>query len=202
MMKYLICIQVFCIIIISNALSQNTGKTEEIVIKTEMGDIIIRLDLENAPVTSANFLRYIDSKLFDSACFYRVVRIDNQPRDSIKIEVIQGGRYRDEEKGFSPIQHETTILTGIRHRKGTISMARSKPGTATSEFFICVSDQTELDYGGKRNPDGQGFAAFGKVVKGMDIVKKIQSINAPGQYLEKPIIIYSIQRSGESPRWQ
>lgn len=176
------------------ALSSCDGK-KEVIINTGFGEIHVALDLQNAPVTSANFLRYVDAGLFDSACFYRVVRPDNQQNDSIRIAVIQGGRYNQEETGgFPPIAHETTEMTGIRHLNGTISMARWTPGTATSEFFICVGDQPELDYGAKRNPDGQGFAAFGQVTKGMDVVMKIHSIEAPTQYLDKPILIYSIKR--------
>ncbi|MFZ2351044.1 MAG: peptidylprolyl isomerase [Bacteroidales bacterium] len=176
------------------ALSSCDGN-KEVIINTGFGEIHVALDLQNAPVTSANFLRYVDAGLFDSACFYRVVRTDNQQNDSIRIAVIQGGRYNQEETGgFPPIAHETTEMTGIRHLNGTISMARWTPGTATSEFFICVGDQPELDYGAKRNPDGQGFAAFGQVTKGMDVVMKIHSIEAPAQYLDKPILIYSIKR--------
>ena len=171
------------------------GNREEVVISTGQGDIHVTLDLKNAPVTSANFLRYVDAHLFDSSCFYRVVRPDNQPKDSVRIAVIQGGRYEKEETGgFPPIAHETTDQTGIRHLDGVISMARWTPGTATSEFFICVGDQPDLDFGGKRNPDGQGFAAFGRVTRGMDVLRKIHSIEAPSQYLEKPVVIYSITR--------
>lgn len=171
------------------------GNNEQVVINTELGEIEVTVDLKKAPVTSANFLKYADAGLFDSTCFYRIVRPDNQPDDSVKISVVQGGRYEKEETGgFPPIAHETTGQTGIRHLDGVISMARWTPGTATSEFFICVGDQPELDYGGRRNPDGQGFAAFGKVTKGMDVVMKIHGIEAPGQYLAKPVIIYSIAR--------
>ena len=170
-----------------------TGK-EKIIIRTELGDIHATIDLKRAPVTASNFLRYIDAGFFDSTCFYRVVRLDNQPDNKVLIEVIQGGRYEEEEGGFPPVAHETTAVTGIRHRKGTLSMARAEPGSATSEFFICVSDQPELDYGGERNPDLQGFAAFGKVTRGMEVVKKIHSFNAPGQYLEKPVVILEIIR--------
>ena len=183
-------------LLLISSLGQSCKKNETIIIRTELGDIYARLDLKKAPVTTQNFLRYIDSKMFDSACFYRVVRLDNQPHDSIKIEVIQGGRYEDEDKGFPPVLHETTEKTGIKHKDGTISMARSEPGSATSEFFICVGDQPELDFGGKRNPDGQGFAAFGKIIRGMDIVKKIHSGDPSGQYLEKPVLILEIVRSG------
>ncbi|MHC1733204.1 MAG: peptidylprolyl isomerase [Bacteroidales bacterium] len=179
-----------------NTLYGQTGPgKEKIIIRTELGEIHVRIDLVRAPATSTNFLRYIDAGLFDSTCFYRVVRPDNQPKDSVFIGVIQGGRYEDEENGgFLPVPHETTEMTGIRHRDGVISMARWTPGTATSEFFICVGDQPDLDYGGRRNPDGQGFAAFGKVTKGMEVVRRIHSIKAPVQYLEKPVLILEIAR--------
>lgn len=179
-----------------NTLYGQTGPgKEKIIIRTELGEIHVRIDLVRAPATSINFLRYIDAGLFDSTCFYRVVRPDNQPKDSVFIGVIQGGRYEDEENGgFLPVPHETTEMTGIRHRDGVISMARWTPGTATSEFFICVGDQPDLDYGGRRNPDRQGFAAFGKVTKGMEVVRRIHSIKAPVQYLEKPVLILEIAR--------
>ena len=91
---------------------------------------------------------------------------------------------------LQPIEHETTNTTGLLHKNGTISMARLEPGTASSEFFICINEQPELDYGGKRNPDGQGFAAFGQVIKGMSIVKKIQSLNSKDQILENFVPIH------------
>jgi peptidyl-prolyl cis-trans isomerase A (cyclophilin A) len=171
------------------------GKNPVVTIKTESGDIVVELYADKAPVTVANFLKYIDSSLFRNSSFYRVVRLDNQLKDSIKIEVIQGGRRDNEDKAFPPIPLETTSETGIHHLDGVISMARSAPGSATSEFFICVGDQPELDFGGKRNRDGQGFAAFGKVIKGMDVVRKIHSIKAPGQYLQKPVVIFNIKRN-------
>ncbi|MDX9727964.1 MAG: peptidylprolyl isomerase [Bacteroidales bacterium] len=186
------------LLVLPSLYGQPGAGKEKIIIRTELGEIQVRIDLVRAPVTSANFLRYIDAGLFDSTCFYRVVRPDNQPKDSVFIGVIQGGRYEDEETGgFPPIPHETTEATGIRHRDGVISMARWTPGTATSEYFICVGDQPDLDYGGRRNPDGQGFAAFGKVIKGMDIVRKIHDIEAPGQYLEKPVLILGISRKSK-----
>lgn len=196
-MRSIISVLTIILTLLPYSFGQSGKKNETIIIKTELGDIYARLDLRKAPVTSLNFLRYVDAHMFDSTCFYRVVRIDNQPRDSVKIEVIQGGRYENEDNGFPPIIHETTAMTGIKHRNGTISMARSRPGTATSEFFICIGDQPELDFGGKRNSDGQGFAAFGKVIKGMDVAEKIHSIKATGQYLEKPVLILDITRAGK-----
>jgi peptidyl-prolyl cis-trans isomerase A (cyclophilin A) len=179
---------------VSGTNHQETNKDPIIIIRTEMGDITVELFAEKAPITVSNFLRYIDSSLFDNACFYRVVNANNQPKDSIRIAVIQGGRWQNEDKSFPPIVHETTKMTGIMHKNGMISMARSEPGTATSEFFICIGDQPELDFGGKRNKDGQGFAAFGKVIKGFDVVNKIYKTDAPGQYLEKKVVINKISR--------
>ena len=122
--------------------------------------------------------------------------MDNQPNNEIKIEVIQGGiRFSQDRKSLPPIEHEITEKTGILHKDGVISMARSEPGTASSEFFICVGDQPELDYGGKRNPDGQGFAAFGKVIAGMDVVKKIHIQPVDEQMLDPRIQIYEIIRA-------
>ncbi|MBC7875908.1 MAG: peptidylprolyl isomerase [Anaerolineales bacterium] len=166
-----------------------------IQLETELGKIVIELYPHQAPVTVANFLRYIDENRFTDACFYRVVRMDNQPNNETKIEVIQGGLKDDEHPQSLPvIPHETTAQTGIRHKDGTISMARDEPGTASSEFFICINDQPDLDFGGKRNPDGQGFAAFGKVIEGMEIVKKIQSQPANDQYLVNDIKITNIKK--------
>jgi peptidyl-prolyl cis-trans isomerase A (cyclophilin A) len=119
----------------------------------------------------------------------------NQPDNEVKIEVIQGGLGFDKHPlELLPIHHETTDKTGIKHENGTLSMARLEPGTASSEIFICVNAQPELDFGGKRNPDGQGFAAFGKVVSGMDIVRAIQSMPEKEQMLEKIVKINSIKR--------
>jgi len=167
-----------------------------IIIETELGNILITLYPKQAPITVENFLRYVDENRFAGACFYRVVRMDNQPNNEIKIEVIQGGLKDDENpQSLSPIIHETTEQTGILHKHGTISMARNEPGSASSEFFICINDQPELDFGGKRNPDGQGFAGFGKVIEGMDVVKKIQLLPTDSQYLLEDLRISNIRRS-------
>jgi peptidyl-prolyl cis-trans isomerase A (cyclophilin A) len=194
-LKMRCCATLMLMLVFSILYGQPGARKEKIVIRTEVGEIVVKIDIAKAPVTSLNFLRYIDAGLFDSTCFYRVVRPGNQPNDSVLIGVIQGGRYEEEETGgFPPIPHETTETTDIHHRDGVISMARRTPGTATSEFFICVGDQPELDFRGRRNPDGQGFSAFGKVTRGMNVVRKIYAIEAPGQYLEKPVLILEITR--------
>lgn len=171
------------------------AENPRVLIKTELGDITIEIYEKDAPITAANFLKYVDEGRYKNGCFYRVVTMDNQPNNDIKIEVIQGG-LSAETRGnmLSPIEHETTDKTGILHKNGVISMARSKPGTASSEFFICVGDQPELDFGGKRNPGGQGFAAFGKVVAGMLVVNKIHQQPTEGQMLDPIIKILEIVR--------
>lgn len=163
--------------------------------RTGAGDITIEIYARQAPVTAANFLRYVDETRFEGASFYRVVRMDNQPDNDIKIEVIQGGLgFVESEARLEPITHETTEQTGVSHRDGVISMARAEPGTASSEFFICINDQPELDFEGRRNPDGQGFAAFGRVIHGMDVIRKIQSQPCDGQMLTAPVKITAVER--------
>lgn len=158
-----------------------------------MGNIILEMDTLHAPKTSKNFLAHVENGTFKTAVFYRTVRPDNQPNNSVKIEVIQGGLYSDAKIEKHPgIRHETTRETGLKHLDGTISMARNEPGSASTEFFICVGNQPELDFGGRRNSDGQGFAAFGKVIKGMDVVQKIQQLPDENQYLKEPVKIISM----------
>ena len=165
-------------------------KNPIIIIDTPIGQIIAELYHTKAPITVNNFLSYIEQNRYDDCHFYRVVHSKNQPQNNIQIEVIQGGLgFEKHPMELIPIKHETTKKTGILHKNGTISMARLEPGTASSEFFICIKDQPELNFGGKRNPDGQGFAAFGKVIKGMNIVKNIQNLDSQDQILEKIIPI-------------
>lgn len=166
-----------------------------VAMTTTLGEIVVELDAENATVTTVNFLNLVESGRLDGATFYRVVTPENQPGDGVKIEVIQGGLGGNPTaEDTKAIEHETTKATGLRHLDGTISMARSAPGTASSEFFICVGDQPELDFGGKRNPDGQGFAAFGRVVEGMDVVRAIQKLPSEKQRLREQVKITSIRR--------
>ena len=169
-----------------------------ISIETELGPIQLELYPDGAPITVSNFLRYVDENRYDDFHFYRVVHMENQPDNDVKIEVIQGGLGFDKHPMELPaIIHETTNKTGIRHLNGTLSMARMEPGTASSEIFLCINDQPELDYSGKRNPDGQGFAAFGKVISGMDLIRKIQLLPETKQMLDKVVKVNSIQRNGD-----
>jgi peptidyl-prolyl cis-trans isomerase A (cyclophilin A) len=170
-----------------------TPTNPRVLIRTEMGDITVEIYASQAPITAGNFLRYVKEDRFQGATFYRTVTMANQPDNAIKIEVIQGGLGDDEAAlGLPAIEHETTARTGLRHLDGTVSVARAEPGTASSEFFICIGDQPDLDFGGRRNPDGQGFAAFGRVVTGMDVVRRIQSQPAEGQGLKPRIRITRI----------
>jgi peptidyl-prolyl cis-trans isomerase A (cyclophilin A) len=174
-----------------------------VLVQTELGDIIVEVDQARAPITAANFLRYVDAGHYDGGTWHRTVKLDNQPESPVKIEVIQAGVNPESAKsGFPPIALERTSVTGLRHRDGTISMARSTPDSATSGWFICINDQPSLDFGGARNPDGQGFAAFGRVVEGMDVVRRIQNApsstdrttNAEAQRLTPPIAILKATR--------
>lgn len=171
----------------------NTAQNPKVLIKTELGDIAVEIFADKAPITAANFLKYVDNKLYDGTAFFRTVTTDNQPKDEIKIEVIQGGQLVND-KEFPAIPLERTSVTGLKHIDGAISMARGGPDSATSSFFFCVGDQPELDFGGRRNKDGQGFAAFGKVVVGMEVVKKIHQSPKENQSLKPPIKIISIAR--------
>jgi peptidyl-prolyl cis-trans isomerase A (cyclophilin A) len=173
--------------------SAGAAQNPKVLIKTELGDITVEIFADKAPVTAANFLKYVDDKLYDGSVFHRTVTMDNQPKVAIKIEVIQGGQLAND-KEFPAIPLERTSVTGIKHINGAISMARGGPDSATSSFFICVGDQPELNFGGRRNKDGQGFAAFGKVVAGMDVVKKIHQSPKESQNLTPPIKIISITR--------
>lgn len=191
----------------------------KIVLETTLGPITVDLDTANAPGTTANFLFYVDGGFYDGGRFHRTVTADNNantnlrgerigagidpnadrsqlPNDAIAIQVIQGGINPDrsaEQRG--PIALERTSETGVRHRDGTISMARFTPDSAVSDFFICINDTPELDFGGQRNPDGQGFAAFGRVVAGMDVVRAIQQQPATGQTLHPLITIMRARRA-------
>lgn len=166
-----------------------------VVIDTPLGAIDVAIDREHAPVTAANFLRYVDGGYYDGGQFHRTVTMQNQPNDDVKIEVIQASvnvARRDE--GLGAIALERTTETRLSHEDGAISMARDAPDSATSSFFFCIGEQPELDFGGKRYADGQGFAAFGRIVSGMEIVKKIQMSPHEEQRLEPPVRIRSIRR--------
>jgi peptidyl-prolyl cis-trans isomerase A (cyclophilin A) len=179
------------------------AKPVRVLVQTELGDIVVEVDQARAPNTAANFLKYVDAGHYNGGTWHRTVKLDNQPESPVKIEVIQAGVSPEFTKsGFPPIALERTSVTGILHKDGVISMARGTPDSATSGWFICINDQPSLDFGGARNPDGQGFAAFGRVVKGMDVVRKIQNApsstdrktNTEAQRLTPPIKILKVAR--------
>ena len=162
---------------------------------TALGAFEVEVDASRAPVTTANFLTYVDGGFYDGGRVHRSARLETQAIRPVKIEVIQAGinpaRTRDE---LPPIPLERTSMTGILHKDGVISMARSGPDSATSDFFICIGDQPSLDFGGARNPDGQGFAAFGRVVSGMDVVRAIHRAPADGENLTPAVTMTRASR--------
>ncbi len=185
-----------------SSIAMSDDATVRTIMSTDMGDIEIDIFVGKAPISAANFLQLVDGGHLDGGTFYRVVNYAND-KGSPKIEVIQGGLNVDEGP-FPPIEHETTEQTGILHTDGVISMARGDVGTAPTEFFIVIGEQPALDYGAVRNPDQQGFAAFGKVVNGMDVVRAINESPADGatdsdytkgQMLTEPVMIISVKRA-------
>ncbi|MBI4419348.1 MAG: peptidylprolyl isomerase [Gemmatimonadetes bacterium] len=168
-----------------------------ILLRTDLGNIVIEVDGDRAPVTAANVLKYVDMGFYTDGAFHRTVTPDNQGANQVKIEVVQASIDPDRAaRHFGPIKLERTSVTNLRHRDGTVSMARRDPDSAIADFFICIGDQPELDFGGKRNPDGQGFAAFGRVVAGMDVVRRIQRQPANDrQQLTPPIRILEATRT-------
>jgi peptidyl-prolyl cis-trans isomerase A (cyclophilin A) len=166
-----------------------------VLLRTEQGPIELLVDTVRAPTTAANFLRYVEAGRYDGGVFHRTVRLDNQPGQSVLIEVVQASAAPGG-PDFEPIPLERTNETGLRHVDGALSMARDAPDSATSDFFICIGDQPELDFGGKRNRDGQGFAAFGRVVRGLEVVRAIQGSPADGQHLTPPVKIVSARVLG------
>lgn len=164
-----------------------------VVIETKLGNIELELYAEEAPETVRNFLRYAEQRLYNDGEFFRTVTMSNQPTNTVKIEVIQAeASLAREGEWFPAIVLERTRDTGVQHLDGTISMARDGPDTAQGSFFICIGDQPELDFGGKRNPDGQGFAAFGRVVNGMELVQQIHRSTAEGQKLVPSVPIQRV----------
>ena len=180
---------------IGAAAAQRETAPVRVLVDTDAGQIELAIDVAHAPVTAANFLKYVDARLYDGGRFHRTVTPDNQPNNAVKIEVIQGAASEARESEyFAAIPLERTSATGLSHVDGTLSMARDGPDTARDEFFICIGDQKALDFGGARNPDGQGFAAFGRVVRGMDVVRKIQALPAERQALRPAVRIIRVRR--------
>ena len=172
-----------------------------VALETDQGRIVVELETAKAPVTAKNFLRYVDNKRFDGAVFFRASKTPGAPQYGL----LQGGLQGDVSKMYPPIAHEPTTQTGLKHLDGTISMGRFAPGTARADFFILLGEATYLDADPKQPGDNLGFAAFGRVVEGMDVVKKIHAMPLSptkgegvmkGEILETPVKIISARRAG------
>ncbi len=183
------------------ALALHLAPPVVVVFETSAGKFEVAVDVTRAPVTAANFLKYVDAGGYDNGFFHRTVRPETETRTDYPIQVVQASAA----KGFASygaIPLERTNVTGIKHVAGTISMARSSnTDSATSDFYICITDTPENDFGGRRNPDGQGFGAFGQVTSGMDVVRAIQAsptqVGADGrksQALNPPVAILRAYR--------
>lgn len=176
-----------------------------VVLETELGEIEIEVHLDTAPISGGDFMQYVDLGLYEDEGFYRVVRADNDPR-GWGMSLIQGGVI-GEDFETPLIAHERTTETGLSNTRGVVSIARDAPGTGSAGFFfINIADNSFLDTGGERNPDGEGYATFGTVVRGMDVVEAIQAGDANGesaeavtanQYLTNPVMITRAYRTGE-----
>jgi len=172
-----------------------------VVIQTGQGRIVVALAQDKAPITAGNFLRYVDTGRYDGSTIYRATRAGGTG----PIGLIEGGLQNDPAKLLPPIAHESTLTTGLRHLDGTISMARYGPGTATADFFVCVGPASYLDADPNASGDNAGFAAFGAVVEGMDVVRAILALPTngaarnpvmQGQILDPPVPIVSMKREG------
>ncbi len=174
-----------------------------VALVTSAGEIDVRVDTVHAPRTAANFLSYVRRGFFDGGTFFRTVTThpDNQPHKKVRIDVIQATHNtRVHPQVDPPVLFEPTSLTGLRHLDGTVSMARDDaPNTATTDFFICIGPQPGLDDGGKRSKDHHGFAAFGQVVRGMDVVRAIHTAPQRDQHLLKPVTIVRARIVDEPP---
>jgi len=194
-MKHLI--YLFLLSVLITCKEPTNSGIPHVVIETKYGEIELELYADKAPATVAAFLSYVDSGFYENTSFYRVLNVNNQPSNAPKTEILQGGLWRtknEKARSITGIPHESTGKTGVKHKDGVISVARLAPGTAGSEFFICIDDQSGLDEGGENVEDKLGYAAFGKVIKGMNIVRKIYMQNDRNQYLDPPVAIYNVKR--------
>jgi peptidyl-prolyl cis-trans isomerase A (cyclophilin A) len=169
---------------------------DHIIIKTSAGDMEVLLFPEKAPKTVSAFLSYVDSGFYKNSSFYRVLSRDNQPTGANAAELIQGGIYKTNiNRDYLPgIPHEPTSQTGILHEHGTISLARLEPGTAGTEFFICIGENPSFNAGGISRGDTLGYAAFGKVIKGLDVLMSIYNRHEVDQEFTPPVGIANIKR--------
>jgi peptidyl-prolyl cis-trans isomerase A (cyclophilin A) len=169
----------------------------KVVMRTSQGDIHLDIEKGRAPITAGNFLRYVDQKRFDNITFYRAMKLDQEG----KYGLVQGGLRGDPKRVYPPIAHEPPATTGLSHVNGAISMAQAKPGTATADFFIIVGDLVSLD--GKNTPEDPGYAVFGRVTAGMEVVQAIMGLPRSetagegvmkGQMLSEPVKVLTTRR--------
>jgi peptidyl-prolyl cis-trans isomerase A (cyclophilin A) len=182
-------------ILILSSCSTGSSTEPHVLIETDYGNIEVALYPEKAPKTVAAFLQHVDSGIYTNASFYRVLKNENVP-EKYNTGLIQGGIFNTANASLplKGIEHESPKQTGLSHVSGTISMARLAPGTAASEFFICIGDQKQFDSSSRGNSDGLGYAAFGKVVDGLDVAARIQNQKSTGDRFVRDIKISRIKR--------
>lgn len=181
------------------ALAQSPASGARVEVQTDRGLIVLGIELGKAPITAANFLRYVETGRFDGSSFYRASRAPG----STTTGLIEGGLQNDPARLLPPIAHESTLVTGLSHQDGTISMARDGPGTATADFFVCAGASPYLDAHPGAPGDNAGYAAFGRVVQGMEVVRAILALPTTGearnpvmrgQILDPPVAIRTMRR--------
>ena len=195
-MRYKNLFFVFILLVFISSCDKQMKEKNVYVMDTDHGNIYIEIYPDKAPKTCAAFIRNVADGIFDNSSFYRIVKSENVP-PKYDNGVIQGGIYESDIKlkqALPFIQHEPPSMTGISHEAGTISMARLAPGTAQSEFFICVGDQQQFDSSRSGNPDGLGYAAFGTVIKGYGVVKKIHQQKNIADAFVRSVKINSIRK--------
>lgn len=185
---------VWLTVIALSACSANKYDNPHVLINTQFGEIEVEVYPDKAPLTVQAFMKYVELEHYDQSTFYRVLKADDVP-ENVNVGLIQGGIYKSGKSlQLQGTSHETTRRSGLTHTDGTLSMARTEPGTATTEFFICIGDQSPLDSGRRGTPDGLGMAAFGKVFKGMDVVRRIQAQDNNGDAFKNDITIKNIKK--------
>jgi peptidyl-prolyl cis-trans isomerase A (cyclophilin A) len=185
------------------ALAQTPVPPVRVAIETAEGRIVLELYPDKAPISAANFLRYVDAGRYDGASFYRASKAPTAPQ----IGLVQGGVQNDPAKLFPPIAHESTAMTGLKHGDGSVSLARWAPGTATADFFICLGPSSYLDADPAAPDKTPGFAVFAQVVEGMDVVRRIHGLpTSPtagtgamhGEMLDPPVRILTARRAPQA----
>ena len=172
----------------------NEAADRRVLISTPLGDMRVHVDVAHAPKTAGYFLRDVAAGLFDGTSFYRIATDVNQDDDQpVTIEVVQGGLRQPETAPAASLRHESTAETGLRHERGTISLARFAPGAVYHSFFICRRDEPSLDHGGARQPDGQGFPAFGRLEEGFDVIDRLFEAAEAQELLSTEIPILRIR---------